>query len=372
MEKFKINTNYFKCPPSKIRNYFVLSKYDFVPIELTNKYPCIFVTPKVSPIDENLISKCIKDKFVFIKDDIVKKISLGELSQKDQAKLLNEIKKLSDEGFSISILYGTSPSIFGEFEKLSEKIILFLKSTNLDIKFLTFPGEYFSHPVWSNKPRKTKIHSSQQLSIKQRFLEGLTEKEVIASFNNNTPSSATTYLTKYPIWINSNELARGIERVMYCCPHCKKLFSIYSEFSCVKCRDCGMVIEFSPDGKILFSNNLNSFDNIQKFQFDCLIKNELTINEIVQYKNITQIISENCKNKIKIKVILQVYAEKLVIVNSLTNRKQTINFEDINYFEYFYGNMIKIKTKNAKEFCFVGNSFENFLIIKDLITLNKN
>lgn len=372
MKKVKINLEYFKYPASKIKTYYTLSKYNFSEIELSSNTPCIYITPKTAPIDEILISKCIKNKFVFLRDEIISKLSSNKLSQKEHDKLLKEIKTLTNEGFSFSILYGLSPTIFGKNEKLSEPLIFFLKSTNLDVKFLTFPGEYFAYPIWANKPRKSKIFACQQITVKQRYLEGLSKKEVIESFNNSIPSSATNYLLKYPITINSNELASGFEKVLYACPHCKKLFTIYSEYSCIKCRECGMVVEFSNDGKILFSNNLSSFDEIENYQYKCLTKNDLTVNKLIEYKNVIQIISENCKKQVKLNVILQVYAEYLIIKNSITNKKNTINYEDIEFIDYFYGNMIKIKTKNAKEFCFIGNSNENFFIIKDLMKLNKN
>lgn len=372
MKKFKANLEYFKYPVSKIKTYYILSKFNFSAIELSSNTPCIYVTPKTAPIDEILISKCIKDKFVFLRDEILLKISSGKISQKEQDTLLKEIKTLVNEGFSISILYGSSPTIFGENEKLSTPLILFLKNAKLDVKFLTFPGEYFAYPIWTNKPRKSKIYSCQQMTIKQRYLEGLSQKEVVESFNSSIPSSATNYLFKYPISINSNELANGFEKVLYACPHCKKLFTIYSQYSCIKCKECGMVVEFSDDGKILFSSNLSSFDEIENYQYKCLAKNDLTVNKLIEYKNITQVISENCKKQIKLSIILQIYAENLIIKNSITNKKTTINYEDIEFIDYFYGNMIKIKTKNAKEFCFIGNSNENFFIIKDLIKLNKN
>ena len=372
MEKFKPNLEYFALPKSNFINNLVLSKYDFLPIELNSKTPCIYLTQKTDSIDKNLIRKCIISNFVFIKDDIISKISNGELKEKEQKKLLNEINLLAKNNYSISIIYGTSPTIFGKNELLSESFIEFLKNTNLDIKFLTFPGEYFSSPIWADKPRRSKIVTSQQVTIKQRFLEGLKQDEIISYFQNSIPASASTYLSKYPITIHSNNLASGIERIMYCCPHCKKLFSIYSEFSCVKCRECGMVVEFSPDGTILFSNELSSFDDIEDFQFNNLIKNDLTINQLVEYKNVIQVFYENCKKPIKINVILQLYAEKMIIINNLTKKQTTVEFEDIEFIEYLKNNTIKFKTKNAKQFCFIGNSNENFFIIKDLVKLNKN
>ena len=372
MKKFKANPEYFKYPPSKISNFITLSKFDFSAVELSNNKPCIYISPKTSIIDKNLISKCIKNKFVFLNDSIVSKISFQKIEHSEQEKILSEVKNLAKQNFSLSIIYGSSPTFFGQNEPLSENLILFLKETNLDIKFLTFPGEYFAYPIWSRNPRRTKIFANQKISLSQKFLTGLSKKELVMKFNNSVPSSASSYLSKFPISMHSNELAIGLEKVLYCCPHCKKLFTIYSEFSCVKCKVCGMATEFSPDGKILFSENLSSFDDIENYQFKCLSNNDLTVNQLIQYDKITQIINTSCKKTIKLRVILQLYADKMIIVNKLTKQKITLYFEDIDFVEYFPGNKIKIETKNAKNFYFIGNSNENFLIIKDLIKLNKN
>lgn len=372
MEKFRPNLEYFALPKSNFLNNLVLSKYDFSPTELYSKTPCIYLSPKTDDIDKNLIQKCIKEKFVFLNDNVLSKISNGELKEKELKKLLSEIETLSKEEYSLSIIYGNYPTIFGENEPLSKPLVEFLRNTKLDVKFLTFPGEYFSSPIWADKPRRTRILASQQITIKQRFLEGLTDKEIFDYFQNSIPSSASTYLSKYPITIYSNNLASGIEKVLYSCPHCKNLFSIYSEYSCVKCRDCGMVVEFSPEGSILFSKELSSFDQIENFQLNNLLKKDLTVNQLVEYNNVIQNISENCKKTIKINVILQIYAEKLIIKNSLTKKQTTINFEDIEFIEYLKNNTVKFKTKNAKEFSFTGKSNENFYIFKDLAKLNKN
>ena len=372
MEKFKPNAEYFKLPKMKILNNLVLAKYDFLPIELTTNSPCIYLSQKTSDIDSNLITKCIKNKFVFLKDEVLFKISNNTLKEKEEKSLLEEIKNIVKENYSISIIHGTYQTIFGENEPVPKHLALFLRKTGLDIKFLTFPGEYFADPIWADKPRQTKILSSQQITIKQRYLDGLTNDEIAGYFQNSIPSSASTYLGKYPITIHSNNIATGLDRMMYCCPNCKNLLTIYSEFSCIKCRECGMVIEFSPEGTILFSNEIKLFDDIEYFQFNNLLKKDLTINKLAEYKNTTQIISENCKKTIKIAIILQIYAEKLIIENSLTHKKTTIFYEDIEFIEYLKHNMFKFKTKNAKEFCFIGNSNENFYIIKDLIKLNKN
>lgn len=370
--KNKINSEFFVERIPKLINRFALSKFNFESIDLFDEKPCIYISPRTSMIDNNLISKCITAKFVFIKSNIVNKINLGLLDKYKTQSLHNEIKKLAELGFSFSLVWNNNPSIFGENNLVSENMALFLKETGLDVKFLTFPGLYFCYPFWTRKPRSNKIFANQQITIKNYMLKGLSKKEIIKTFNDAVPSSANMYVKKYPVHIRSNSRASGFESILYACPNCKSLLSLYSEFSCLKCKTCGSAFEVNEDGKILFSKNISSFDDINDFQYKALSKKDLSVKELIVYNKITQISSEKCKKTIKNDVILQIYPEKLIYTNKKNGITSKIFFEDIEYVSLSFNNTLCIKEKNANFIIFCGKNNENLLIIRDLVKLNKN
>lgn len=372
MKKIIINSEFFTKRIPRLINKFNLSKFSFESIDLFNDKPCIYISPRTSIIDYNLISKCINAKFVFIKSSVISQINLGSIKQKQLDELLKEMETLSGLGYSFAFCWNNSPTIFGENTSVSENMALFLKKTNLDVKFLTFPGLYFCQPMWAKKPRTNKIFASQQITIKNYMLKGLSEKEIIKTFINSTPSSATAYANKYPVNMKSNTRANGLESIMYACPNCKSLLTLYSEFSCLKCKNCGSAFEVNEDGKILFAKHISSFDDIDNFQFKALTRRDLNKNELITYENLTQISSENCKKPLKNGLILQIYPEKLIFKNKENNKSKEIYFEDIEYANLTFGKLMCIKPKNAKQFYFCGNNNENLLIIKDLVKLNKN
>ena len=372
MKKIKINLEFFTKPAPKIINKLMLAKYGHSNIDLYSNEPCIYVSPNTSRIDKQLITSCINTKFLFINDEIISKIIHGKLQRETIDKILSEIEILSNAGYVFALIWNESPSIFGDNEPISENLCEFLFQTKLDIKFLTFPGLYFNQPVWADNPRKSKIYSHQQINIRHKMLEGFSKKEIVKYFKENTPSSASAYTNKFPVQLLSHNLAMGLERIMYCCPGCSSLCSLYSEFSCIKCRNCGAVYELNSDGKFLFAQNISNFDDIKNYQFSTLKRKGLDINAIAEYKEITQIFEEKNKKIVKITVNFQIFADKLIITNALTNKKTEIIIEDIDYFKYTHRNNLFIKTKNSKLLHFVGNNNENFLIIQDLIKINKN
>lgn len=372
MKHFKQKLEFFSFPKSKLINNLIISKYSFDKIDIYDDKSCVFVTPKIAKLDRVFIQKCLNKKFVFMNEQTNNEIVDGTINPKKLEQVLSEINKLSSMGFSISMSLSDEPSVFGENKTITKSLALFLYKTKLDIKILTFPGEYFAVPVWSNIYRRTKIYSNQNITIKQRMLEGFSEKEIVKTIQESTPSSASTYSSKFYLNLKSNKLAQGLETVIYCCPNCENLLSLYSEFSCIKCKNCGSAFELSLDGKILFSSKYNNFDEIENYQYSVLTRKDFDINMIIQYDKITQIFAENCKKTPKFDVILQIYPEKLIVKNKLTNETTEIFYDEVENVKFLFGNTIKIILKNAKQFYFCGNSNENLLIIKDLVKLNKN
>lgn len=372
MMKKKIQLKNFCKPKSKLTNYFKLSKISFEHIELSPDSPCIFASPKVSELDELLITKCIKSPFVFFNEETVELINNGNLSKNREQEILDEINSLVSLGFSFSLIWNNSPTIFGTNEPMTESMMDFLIKTKLDVKFLTFPNEYFVKPVWCKEIRKATIYANQKLKVTTKMLRSLSEKEQKNLFISSTPSKPSSYLKTHPILLKSNNLAVGLEQIFYCCPNCKKLLSLYSEYSCIKCKNCGSAFELAQDGTILFSKELKHIEDIESFQINTLSKKDFTINEIISYDNLTQISTENCKKPLKIGVILHIYAEKLIVEYKQIKKKITIYYEDVENVDYMYNNNIVLQIKNAKQFHFFGKSNENLLIIKDLVKLNKN
>lgn len=371
MKKYKINKEIFIIPKSRFLSKLALSKYDFERIDLYDETPCVYISPKTAVIDYDLITNCMTSKFVFLHEKIVTKINTSQLNKKQQDLILNEIEENKKHGYSLALLWSSNPTIFGNNLPVSKELALFLSKTKMDIKFLTFPGEYFAYPIWANKPRPNKIFAYQKITIKSYMLKNLNNNEIHEVFINSTPSSATNYAHKFPVHIKSNNKAVGLEKLIYCCPTCNKLLNLYSEFSCIKCRNCGSAFELSQDGLVLFSKKFNSIEEIENYQFKALAKSNFKKDMISKYTQITQILSEKCKKISKIPVILQIYAEKLIIKNTRNNSETTIYYEDVDSIKELSNNII-IKTKNANLIHFIRNSNENFIIIKDLVKINQN
>ena len=361
-----IDYRYFDFPEKFIKSKITAIKFRYVNHRINLVNPYIFLCNKTTEFDRFLISTTLKGNFVFLKDSVIQKIYNGLLSEEETENLLKSFKVLKSAFISVVIFPEKSITAFGKTGELPTEITDFLFKTNYDFKFFSFVGTYFSMPIWAEEFRRCDTRFNQQFHISHKDLVGLKQADVNFAFNSYMPSSATTYSYKYNPYILSNKKAQNIETLIYCCPNCKKFFSLYSEFNCLKCRECGTAVEFSMNGTILLSSNITDLDSFADFQYNVLKnlyfsdkKPMIEYNTIKVLKMITELTSEymGLAN-------IKIYCNKFVIdYPSKTETYKLIDIKDVNYLPR---NTLSILMKNGVSIMISGDNKENFYIIKDL------
>ena len=314
------------------------------------------------------VSSILIGKYVFLKDDIISLIYKNKLSKETKKQLTSEFKTLKENGYSVVVFPEKNISIFGKCETLPIEITEFLFETGFDLKYLFLIGTYYASPIWSKEHRKCETRYFQQFEIEHNIIKNHTPEKRHQEISNFMPSSASVYAHKFPLHIRSNKLAENIDTIVYACPNCRSFFSIYSEFNCIKCRECGTVIEFSKDGKILFSKQITLFDDIEEFLFDTLIHKDFDNNPLIEYENVTRIALNN-KNRIEKKpeTELKIYANKFSIKNETFNK--TYDISDVEEFNLLPKNTLEVVLKKGKPFHIQGKNKENLYILIDLLKL---
>ena len=364
-----INTDFFEFPTrpllAKIKGlkYGVVSNY----IELVN--PALIICNKSSSLDKLFVSRIITSDFVFLKDKYISKIYNGTLTNKEKELIIKSMKYLKEAFVSVVVFPEYGYSIFGRCEILPETITEFLFETTFDFKYLNIIGSYYTYPVWSKEPRRYEIKFTQQFNLSNKKLKHFTAVERNELINHHMPSSATMYAIKYPALIRSKNRAENFETIMYICPHCNSLFSLYSEFNCLKCSNCGSALEFSIDGALLLSNKLNTFDQVEEFLFDNLKKRSFSLKELISYPNVSIIKRVGNKEYSVSGYTFTIYADRFTISNGKTTR--SINLADVTNIILDYKNTIIIDLKD-EQLIVRGEHKENFYILIDLNKINKS
>jgi DNA-directed RNA polymerase subunit RPC12/RpoP len=188
--------------------------------------------------------------------------------------------------------------------------------------------------------------------------------------NNYLPSSASVYAKKFPLSLYSQKKAEGLEQIVYCCPKCKSLFSSYSEFNCLKCKNCGSAIEISEDGDILLSNDVHSLDDLKELQFDVISHFDFMDECLISYENINYL---RVINESPVKFIdnakLEIFPNYVQIKKN--NFNKTLSFDEIQDIYLELNNLIIIELKDGETVGFQGKSKENLYVLLDLFKIAK-
>lgn len=365
-----MNEKYFELPPSKFVSGIISKRFNFSTTKTIEYKSMLYLFNKTSNFDKFLITSAFELNFVFLKDFVVEKLYSNSLTKDEEQELKKSFKQLKSVNISVVMFPEKNCTIFGNFQKLPHIVTDFLANTKMNIQFFNIAGMFYAKPVWSLQKRKVQTKLNKVSSISEASLRNLSSDEINAKINDSTPSTASTYAKKFPIKILTNNRAEGLDRVVYCCPRCEKLFHVYSEFNCLKCSSCDSAIEISDDGSLLFSKTIENIDEFKDFQFKKLSRTIFGNGPIFEYNHVfftTRILPKN--SKFISGLNFQIYADKIVF--SKNNFRNTIKIKDIEDIRFYPENVVIIKEKDGIEFVFQGKTHENFYIIYDLMKLNK-
>lgn len=365
-----VNLKYFDLPLGKLKSGYMSFKFGFLSHKTESILPYVYLCNKTTVFDRYFIENYIDSAHVFLKDEVIQKIYDNTLLEDEKQELLENFAELKTALISVVIFPEKNITAFGDASGLPIKITNFIAKTNFDIRFLNLVGSYYSYPIWAHEFRRCNCAVKSQFMIKSSELEGRSQKDINYSINNYMPSSASIYSKNFDINIRSNKRAEGIEQIVYYCVKCKHLFSVYSEFNCLKCRNCGTAIEFSTDGDILLSSDINSLDDIKKIQFDALKHTEFTINPLISFNDV-KFLSFDIENRFKNigNIDIDIFADKISFHKNDFNKE--VNLNDAFSIDLLPENIISITLSNGERLGFKGEHKENFYILIDLFSIIK-
>ncbi len=368
--KKQLNVEFFELPKSKAKSYFLANKFSMSVMKISTEEPEIFISNKTSDYDKYFLSNSIETSHVFLKDEIIRKLYNDEFSIAKLTELNEKINELFNLGVSLVIFPEKHRTIFGDYEAIPEKITNFIKCFGKRIRFFSLINTYFIKPVWLAEENKCETKIEQRFGISSLNTKNLTDTEFNEKFNGFMPSSASTYIKKYPLFLRGRKPAENLESIIYACPNCKKLFSLYSEISCVKCEDCGTAFELSETGELSLTHLFDSFDSAKEFQKFILMKYNFENKLIVGYKNIIIYNDDSLNKKTEKQADLLIFADHITLKQD--GKYTEIEYKDIFDIELKTNNVLIIYLAGGKKQIIQGRNKENFYVIFDLINIKND
>ena len=332
--------------------------------------PFLFVVNKTSDFDEFFVSHTLNCAFVFLKDEVVQKLYSNTLSKDEKQELAESFQKLKKALISVVVFAEEKRTVFGETGLVCKNLTDFVYDLNFNIKFLSLINTCFISPIWTNELRRCDTSFNQQFNLKVDDYKEFSKEKFFERFNKCMPSSASQLLRRFNPRIRSYNRAEHIETMFYCCPNCEKFFTLYSEFNCLKCKDCGSAIEFAFNGNIELSSRITNLDEFAEFQSLKLKNTDFGKKTIVCYDNMNYL-NLNYRNKFQVfgDIAVEFFANKVHLFKDEFDR--TYTFKDIEELVLLKNNILHIKTKTTNEYI-QGPHHENMYFFIELFNNSKN
>lgn len=219
-------------------------------------------------------------------------------------------------------------------------------------------GGYFTYPRWArDHHRKGPVEGEVVGVYSSAQLKRMSAREITDMINGDTYENA--YETqRFKRWIyKGNDLAKGMEHVLFICPCCRAMDSIQTEGDRFFCSACGMSGIYDEYG-FLKGNDL-PFDNVLSWmrwiepEFDRFVSEHGMQEPLFTEENILLYqMLDDYQNKDIETASLQVFRDRMVLGNS----QHEFLFGDISYLSILYGNIL-LFTYQGNYYGLTGDSF---------------
>jgi predicted RNA-binding Zn-ribbon protein involved in translation (DUF1610 family) len=130
----------------------------------------------------------------------------------------------------------------------------------IDVVVGKFSGGYLAKPRWSTgKRRKRYVELHYKISIKKEDIPNMTEDEIYSVIKKDLYNNDYEWQRNVMHPYGGKKLAEGIDNILYKCPECGELNSIYASKNEIECRACNT------------HGHIDKYGFIQGFKFDNLV-----------------------------------------------------------------------------------------------------
>ena len=321
-----VNLDYFEFPCKKVKSKFLSLKFHLTNTKVDTKLTEIFICNKTSPYDKYFVSSCLENNFLILKDSAVQTLYNNNFEGDEVEDIAVNLLMLKKAFISVVIFPERHQSVIGDYSNVPDEFIDFIYDLDFDgVSFINLIGTYFIRPIWASHERicDTKIEKRFFIAPSEYDIEEFREK-----YRKYTPSSASVYSKKIPVFLRGNKLAENFESFLYVCPNCNQFFSIISEFSCLKCHNCGTAFEFSNSGEIDLCKHFSTIDEASEFQYSLLSSIKPSFDRLFSYNNLkVKDFFTNSTTQYMECPSFEIYQNKIDFV--LYDNKTTIPFESL-------------------------------------------
>ncbi|MBQ9730611.1 MAG: 1-acyl-sn-glycerol-3-phosphate acyltransferase [Bacilli bacterium] len=303
------------------------------------KEGAVILSNHVNVLDMFYVGVCYKNPIYYMSSiDLFEHAFLGKLleyvvapipkekSKKSDIASIRNCIKISKENGIICIFPEGNRTFSGKLGYVDPSIVKLIKLLKKPLVLFTIENGYGVDPRWSNKSRKGKLNFGPKHVLEYDKYKDMSNEELYDLIVKELSVNDFTYSMKF----KSNKRAEYLERILYICPKCGKLHTIYSDKNVVRCNECGLEVIYNEDLSLTSNYNDFKFKNISEwydYQLEVIKMNDYD-DSLIYQDEVGLYHPRLYKNKLKLgKGNIKLYKDKVVI--STNKQEYLFTFDDI-------------------------------------------
>lgn len=246
----------FKFKPCKVKlkkdeSVFVISNhqsdYDPIFVGLSFNKPIYFVGTDTL-FNKSLVSRLLNFAFA----PIPKRKGLSD------PKCIKSMFKIAKEHGNIG-LFAEGNRSYAEFQYFIDvSLAKLVKSLKLPLVLINIHGGTGCSPRFANKRRKGKFYTKIARRVEFEEYIKMSDEELLILIKENIK----VYDSESNLEYKSKKRAEYLERMLFVCPKCGKVETLYSKNEFVYCSHCGLKVEYTTKLHLKSEDKTFNFDRL--------------------------------------------------------------------------------------------------------------
>ena len=152
------------------------------------------------------------------------------------------------DGVTLPLVYSTS------------KLIRMLK---VPVVTVVFKGGFFSQPRWSFHIQKGKVTMDYKILFHGDEVKSMKVSDIHSKLAKALSFDEIEYQKEVNVTYKGKKPAEFLEQVLYTCPSCHTIGTMYSDKNMLSCKECGYELEYTALRNFISKKNDVVFNNIR-------------------------------------------------------------------------------------------------------------
>ena len=217
-----------------------------------NKEPYLILSNHLTTLDPFIVGLAFLRPIYYMASEDLSSSKYGKLitwlvnpiykaKSKTDLGAIKDCLRVTREGGTICIFPEGNRSFDGQLCHIDESIVKLVKLLKIPVVLFNINGGYGTDPRWANKGRRGKSSGTVRMILSVEEISNMSNEELFKVIIDGLTVNSVPTAYKY----KSKKNAEGLERILYLCPKCNSLNSIFTKKNYLYCSKCNLRVKYT-------------------------------------------------------------------------------------------------------------------------------